>query len=94
VPGFVLAFGLIAIILIVTSLASGLNELLRGPTPPIVLDVRSRSSYDADGAQIPHFVRVLPITSPSGPPTNPSAGWWSLTAPKATRQPAPVRRNT
>ncbi len=46
-PGFVLAFGLIAIILIVTSLASG-------------LDVRSRSSYDADGAQIPHSVRVLP----------------------------------
>ncbi len=59
-PGFVLAFGLIAIILIVTSLASGLDELLRGPTPPTVLDVRSRSSYDADGAQIPHSVRVLP----------------------------------
>ena len=93
-PGFVLAFGLIAIILIVTSLVSGLDELLRCPTPPIVLDVRSRSSYDADGAQIPHSVRVLPITSPSGPPTNPSAGWWSLTAPEATRQPAPVRRNT
>ena len=59
-PRFVLAFGLIAIILIITSLASDLNELLRGPTPPIVLDLRSRSSYDADGAQIPHSVRVLP----------------------------------
>lgn len=144
-PGFVLVFGLIVIILIVTTLASrlvegsplsfpliflgfgfvlgsggvvrlrarvswkahtsiswcglrGLNSLLlallRGPTPPIVLDVRSRSSYDSDGAQIPHSVQVLPITSPSGPPTNPSTGWWSLTAPEATRQPAPVRRNT
>ena len=71
-----------------------MDKLLRGPTPPIVLDVRSRSSYDSDGAQIPHSVQVLPITSPSGPPTNPSTGWWSLTAPEATRQPAPVRRNT
>ena len=37
-----------------------LDEMLRGTTPPIVLDVRSRSSYDSDGAQIPHSVRVLP----------------------------------
>jgi NhaP-type Na+/H+ or K+/H+ antiporter len=37
-----------------------LDEMLRGPEPPIVLDVRSRSSYDADGAQIPNSVRVLP----------------------------------
>jgi len=37
-----------------------LVELMRGPTPSIVLDVRSRSSYDADGAQIPHSMRVLP----------------------------------
>jgi NhaP-type Na+/H+ or K+/H+ antiporter len=27
-----------------------LDEMLRGSTPPIVLDVRSRSSYDSDGA--------------------------------------------
>lgn len=33
---------------------------LDGPEPPIVLDVRSRSSYDADGARIPGSVRVLP----------------------------------
>ena len=37
-----------------------LDKLLHGPTPPIVLDVRSRSSYDADGTQIPPSVRVLP----------------------------------
>jgi NhaP-type Na+/H+ or K+/H+ antiporter len=37
-----------------------LDEALNSPNPPIVLDVRSRSSYDADGAQIPHSVRVLP----------------------------------
>ena len=37
-----------------------LNALVAGPNPPVVLDVRSRSSYDRDGAQIPGSVRVLP----------------------------------
>jgi NhaP-type Na+/H+ or K+/H+ antiporter len=33
---------------------------LAGPNPPIVLDVRTRAQYDADGAQIPGSMRVLP----------------------------------
>ena len=34
---------------------------LRGEEPPpLILDVRSRSSYERDGAQIPSSVRVLP----------------------------------
>jgi NhaP-type Na+/H+ or K+/H+ antiporter len=33
---------------------------LMGDTPPIVLDVRTRSQYDADQARIPGSVRVLP----------------------------------
>ena len=37
-----------------------LNRLLAEPDPPIVLDVRSRSSYRQDNAQIPGSVRVLP----------------------------------
>ena len=37
-----------------------LRELLDGPSPPMLLDVRSRSSYDRDAAQIPRSVRVLP----------------------------------
>jgi NhaP-type Na+/H+ or K+/H+ antiporter len=37
-----------------------LNELLSGPNPPLVLDVRSRSAYERDGMQIPGSVRVLP----------------------------------
>lgn len=37
-----------------------LHTLVAGPNPPVVLDVRSRSSYDGDGAQIPGSVRVLP----------------------------------
>ena len=37
-----------------------LNRLLAEPSPPIVLDVRSRSSYEKDQAQIPGSVRVLP----------------------------------
>jgi NhaP-type Na+/H+ or K+/H+ antiporter len=37
-----------------------LNELLSGPNPPLALDVRSRSNYQRDGAQIPGSVRVLP----------------------------------
>lgn len=37
-----------------------LSGLLSGPAPPIVLDVRSRSSYDRDGSQIPGSIRVLP----------------------------------
>ena len=37
-----------------------LDGLLNGPNPPIVLDVRSRSDYERDRAQIPGSVRVLP----------------------------------
>jgi NhaP-type Na+/H+ or K+/H+ antiporter len=37
-----------------------LNGLLSGPTLPLVLDVRSRSTHQRDGAQIPGSVRVLP----------------------------------
>jgi NhaP-type Na+/H+ or K+/H+ antiporter len=37
-----------------------LAELLEGPEAPIVLDVRSRSSYDHDRAHIAGDVRVLP----------------------------------
>ena len=37
-----------------------LVELLDGPEPPVVLDVRSRSSYQHDKARIPGSVRVLP----------------------------------
>lgn len=38
----------------------GLSDMLAGPNPPIVLDVRSRSSYDHDNARIQGDVRVLP----------------------------------
>lgn len=37
-----------------------LDRLLTGSEPPIILDVRTRSSYEHDGAQIPGGVRVLP----------------------------------
>lgn len=37
-----------------------LLQLLEGPTPPIVLDVRSRSSYERDEGQAPGSERVLP----------------------------------
>lgn len=37
-----------------------LAERLRAPDPPIVLDVRTRSQYDADRFQIPDSVRVYP----------------------------------
>ena len=37
-----------------------LKQLLEEPNPPLVLDVRSRSSYERDGAQIPGSIRVLP----------------------------------
>ena len=40
--------------------SSELNQLLAGPAPPIVLDVRSRSSFERDGFQIPGSLRVLP----------------------------------
>ena len=33
---------------------------LAGTHPPIVLDVRTRSQYDRDDAQIPGSIRVLP----------------------------------
>jgi len=37
-----------------------LSQRLASDNPPVVLDVRTRSQYDADGAQIPGSVRVLP----------------------------------
>lgn len=37
-----------------------LAEHLAGPNPPIILDVRSRSTYTRDPDQIPGSVRVLP----------------------------------
>ena len=37
-----------------------LFELLSGDEPPVVLDVRSRSSYDSDGYRIPGDIRLLP----------------------------------
>jgi len=37
-----------------------LHALLSQPLAPIVLDVRSRSSYEADGSQIPGSIRVEP----------------------------------
>jgi rhodanese-related sulfurtransferase len=37
-----------------------LEELLRGADAPLILDVRSRSTFERDGAQIPGSVRVLP----------------------------------
>lgn len=37
-----------------------LGEALRGPEPPVILDVRSRSTYPSDGERIPGSVRVLP----------------------------------
>ncbi|HEY7062207.1 MAG TPA: cation:proton antiporter [Chloroflexota bacterium] len=37
-----------------------LADHLAGPDPPLVLDVRRRSSYERDGARIPGSVRVLP----------------------------------
>lgn len=35
-----------------------LHRLLKGPTPPLVLDVRSRSQYEHDDGRIPGSVRV------------------------------------
>jgi rhodanese-related sulfurtransferase len=37
-----------------------LSRLMESPEPPVVLDVRSRSSFERDRAQIPGSVRVLP----------------------------------
>ncbi len=37
-----------------------LDRMLGQPDPPIVLDVRTHSSHDRDGAQIPQSVRVPP----------------------------------
>ena len=37
-----------------------LEELRTGPKPPVVLDVRSRSSYELADSRIPGSVRVLP----------------------------------
>ena len=37
-----------------------LSGLLAEANPPALLDVRSRSSYESDGAQIPGSIRVLP----------------------------------
>ena len=40
--------------------AEELDRMLSSPEPPIVLDVRSRSTYEHDDAEIPGSVRVLP----------------------------------
>jgi NhaP-type Na+/H+ or K+/H+ antiporter len=37
-----------------------LAELLKSPEPPVVLDVRTRSQYEADGERIPGSIRVAP----------------------------------
>ena len=37
-----------------------LHSLQSGSNPTIILDVRSRSSYERDGTQIPGSIRVLP----------------------------------
>jgi NhaP-type Na+/H+ or K+/H+ antiporter len=37
-----------------------LFDRLKGPNPPLILDVRSRSEYDRDGVRIPGSIRVLP----------------------------------
>lgn len=50
-----------------------LNDLLGDLEPPIILDVRSRSSYERDNARIPGDVRVLPdqvIEWAAGQPTD------------------------
>lgn len=41
-----------------------LADRLNSNTPPIVLDVRSRSTYDRDAGQIPGSIRVLPDEVP------------------------------
>jgi NhaP-type Na+/H+ or K+/H+ antiporter len=41
-----------------------LAEMLAGPAPPVVLDVRTRSQYARDDARIPGSVRVLPDQVP------------------------------
>jgi rhodanese-related sulfurtransferase len=40
--------------------AEELAGRLQSSTPPIVLDVRSRSTYDHDEGKIPGSIRVLP----------------------------------
>ena len=40
--------------------AAQLDQMLRSPNPPIVLDVRSRSSFDREDYGIPRSLRVLP----------------------------------
>jgi NhaP-type Na+/H+ or K+/H+ antiporter len=44
--------------------ADELAERLAGPSPPVVLDVRSRSAYSEDGARIPGSVHVFPDRVP------------------------------
>ena len=37
-----------------------LNDWMSSPTPPVVLDVRSRANFEASDGQIPGSIRVLP----------------------------------
>ena len=53
--------------------ADELQALLASPTPPVILDVRSRSSYARDAAGIPGSVRVEPD----------QVREWAVTQPKA-----------
>ena len=40
--------------------AEEFDRMLSSPEPPVILDVRSRSTYEHDDAEIPGSVRVLP----------------------------------
>lgn len=70
-----------------------LSGLLTGANPPALLDVRSRSSYESDGAQIPGSIRVLPDQVIDWAADCPSTEWWSPTALEGRKPPAPVRRS-
>ena len=37
-----------------------LQELMSGPEPPLILDVRTRSTYEQSGSHIPGDVRMMP----------------------------------
>ena len=61
------------------------------PQSALVLDVRSRSSYEGDGQQIPRSVRVLPDQIAEWVRDLPRHRLAVSTAPATTRRPAPAR---